>query len=182
MNKRLVKILMAGVSPVFVLMLGGPAFMHAIGLEQDLADGATRVMLIFCLSLPVYAVSTTASDTAATIAAIESAALDNNLLPAFVGRAGLAILSVAMVPLSSLAQQAGPYKVLQAVKVGGEGGFDYVYADDMARRLYVPRGGPEPAEDWVSPRFEPKGAGASALSSENPSGKVTSMSSSSDHG
>lgn len=45
-------------------------------------------------------VSTSLSDTAATMAAIESAALDNNLLPAFVGRAGLALLSVAMVPLS----------------------------------------------------------------------------------
>jgi DNA-binding beta-propeller fold protein YncE len=49
---------------------------------------------------------------------------------------------VAMVPFSSLAQQAGPYKVLQTVKVGGEGGFDYVYADDAGRKLYVPRGGP----------------------------------------
>ncbi|MFL6300838.1 MAG: FAD-binding oxidoreductase [Terriglobales bacterium] len=45
-------------------------------------------------------VSTTISDTKETIAAIEAAALDNNLLPAFVGRAGLAVLSVAMVPLS----------------------------------------------------------------------------------
>src|SRR5580698_5636236 len=49
---------------------------------------------------------------------------------------------VAMVPFSSLAQQAGPYKVLQTVKVGGEGGFDYVYADDAGRRLYIPRSGP----------------------------------------
>lgn len=49
---------------------------------------------------------------------------------------------VAMMPFSSLAQQAGPYKVLQTVKVGGEGGFDYVYADDVARKLYVPRLGP----------------------------------------
>jgi glycolate oxidase FAD binding subunit len=45
-------------------------------------------------------VNTTVSDIAATLAAIESAALDNNLLPALVGRAGLAVLSVAMVPLS----------------------------------------------------------------------------------
>jgi glycolate oxidase FAD binding subunit len=45
-------------------------------------------------------VNTTVSDTAATLAAIESAALDNNLLPALVGRAGLAVLSVAVVPLS----------------------------------------------------------------------------------
>jgi DNA-binding beta-propeller fold protein YncE len=49
---------------------------------------------------------------------------------------------VAMVSFSSLAQQAGPYKVLQTVKVGGKGGFDYVYADDAARKLYVPRLGP----------------------------------------
>ena len=49
---------------------------------------------------------------------------------------------VAAVPSSSLAQSAGPYKVLQTAKVGGEGGFDYVYADDAARRLYVPRLGP----------------------------------------
>jgi DNA-binding beta-propeller fold protein YncE len=49
---------------------------------------------------------------------------------------------MAIVPFSSLAQQAGPYKVLQTVKVGGEGGFDYVYADTAARKLYVPRGVP----------------------------------------
>src|SRR5271168_1928166 len=49
---------------------------------------------------------------------------------------------VAMVPFSSFAQQAGPYKVLQTAKVGGEGGFDYVYADDAGRKLYVPRLGP----------------------------------------
>src|SRR5205823_6246549 len=34
----------------------------------------------------------------------------------------------------------GPYKVLKAAKVGGEGGWDYIYADSAARRLYVPRG------------------------------------------
>jgi hypothetical protein len=49
---------------------------------------------------------------------------------------------VAIMPFSSLAQQAGPYKVLKTAKVGGEGGFDYVYADDAARKLYVPRLGP----------------------------------------
>ncbi len=37
---------------------------------------------------------------------------------------------------------AGPYKVLKTVKVGGDGGFDYVYADSDGRRLYVPRSGP----------------------------------------
>jgi len=35
----------------------------------------------------------------------------------------------------------GPYKVLKTVKVGGAGGFDYVYADSAGRRLYIPRTG-----------------------------------------
>jgi DNA-binding beta-propeller fold protein YncE len=39
-----------------------------------------------------------------------------------------------------LAQQ-GPYKVLKTAKVGGDGGFDYVYADADGRRLYIPRTG-----------------------------------------
>jgi YVTN family beta-propeller protein len=52
------------------------------------------------------------------------------------------ITAMAMMPFSSWAQQAGPYKVLQTAKVGGEGGFDYVYADDAGRKLYVPRSGP----------------------------------------
>ena len=42
-----------------------------------------------------------------------------------------------------LAQQ-GPYKVLKTAKVGGDGGFDYVYADDAGRRLYIPRTGTTP--------------------------------------
>ena len=49
---------------------------------------------------------------------------------------------VAMMPFWSLAQTAGPYKVLQTEKVGGEGGFDYVYADVDGRKLYIPRSGP----------------------------------------
>jgi DNA-binding beta-propeller fold protein YncE len=32
-----------------------------------------------------------------------------------------------------------PYKVLKRVKAGGEGSWDYVYADAAARRLYIPR-------------------------------------------
>ena len=42
-----------------------------------------------------------------------------------------------------LAQQAsntGPYKVLKTATVGGLGGFDYIYADNAGRRLYIPRG------------------------------------------
>jgi DNA-binding beta-propeller fold protein YncE len=52
---------------------------------------------------------------------------------------------IAMVAFIGLAQQAptaGPYKVLKTAKVGGAGGFDYVYADADGRRLYIPRTGP----------------------------------------
>jgi len=57
------------------------------------------------------------------------------------------VLAVGLAMLASLglAQQtptAGPYKVLKTVKVGGDGGFDYVNADVVGRRLYVPRSGP----------------------------------------
>lgn len=42
------------------------------------------------------------------------------------------------VPLARA--QDGPYKVLKTARVGGEGGWDYIYADSAARRLYIPRG------------------------------------------
>jgi MATE family multidrug resistance protein len=44
-----------------LLALAGPLFLHAIGLERSLADGASRVLLVFCLSLPGYALSVSAS-------------------------------------------------------------------------------------------------------------------------
>jgi hypothetical protein len=43
---------------------------------------------------------------------------------------------VAMVPFG-----VAQYKVVKTAKVGGEGGFDYVYADSAARKLYVARSG-----------------------------------------
>jgi DNA-binding beta-propeller fold protein YncE len=39
--------------------------------------------------------------------------------------------------------QDGPYKILQTAKVGGDGRFDYVYADSAGRKLYVARRGPD---------------------------------------
>jgi len=39
------------------------------------------------------------------------------------------------------APTAQPYKVIRTAKVGGAGGFDYVYADVAGRRLYIPRTG-----------------------------------------
>ena len=53
------------------------------------------------------------------------------------------------VPLARA--QDGPYKVLKTARVGGEGGWDYIYADSTTRRLYIPRGavGATPATDTV---------------------------------
>ena len=45
-----------------------------------------------------------------------------------------------VLSLAALAQ-TGPYKILKSAKVGGAGGFDYVYADSAGRRLYIARSG-----------------------------------------
>jgi DNA-binding beta-propeller fold protein YncE len=64
------------------------------------------------------------------------------ILPAF----ALACFGGAMAigspqqPSSSQPSGAGPYKVVKTVKVGGLGGFDYIFADVDGRRLYIPRG------------------------------------------
>jgi DNA-binding beta-propeller fold protein YncE len=54
---------------------------------------------------------------------------------------GMASLLVASSGMAQQAATVGPYKVLRTAKVGGDGGFDYVYADDAGRRLYIPRTG-----------------------------------------
>jgi MATE family multidrug resistance protein len=46
-----------GLASTAVLSLGGPPFLHAIGLSRDLADGASRPLLVFALSCTPYAVS-----------------------------------------------------------------------------------------------------------------------------
>jgi MATE family multidrug resistance protein len=50
-----------GLISAAILAVGGPVFLHHIGLEKSLADGASRVLLVFCLSLPGYAISVSAS-------------------------------------------------------------------------------------------------------------------------
>jgi DNA-binding beta-propeller fold protein YncE len=52
-----------------------------------------------------------------------------------------AMLLASMFASLCVAQDAGPYKVIQRARVGGEGGWDYIYADAAGRRLYIPRGG-----------------------------------------
>ncbi len=54
----------------------------------------------------------------------------------------LAVFAVAGLAQNPTAE--GPYRVLRTARVGGEGGFDYVYADSDGRRLYVARGGTTP--------------------------------------
>jgi DNA-binding beta-propeller fold protein YncE len=51
---------------------------------------------------------------------------------------------VTFLGMAQQAPTAGPYKVLRTAKVGGTGGFDYVYADAIGRRLYIPRTGTPP--------------------------------------
>jgi hypothetical protein len=51
----------------------------------------------------------------------------------------LAVAIATFAPIGS-AQQVAPYKVLKTARVGGEGGWDYIYADVAGRRLYIPRG------------------------------------------
>lgn len=57
----------------------------------------------------------------------------------------ISAVALAIVVSYGLAQTgptSGPYKVLKTAKVGGEGGYDYIFADVKDRRLYIPRGGP----------------------------------------
>lgn len=57
----------------------------------------------------------------------------------------LAVSAACLLAIASLsaafAQESGPYKVLSDKKVGGAGGWDYVYADAADRKLYIPRMG-----------------------------------------
>jgi DNA-binding beta-propeller fold protein YncE len=54
---------------------------------------------------------------------------------------------MATFATSGFAQKTGPYKVLKTARVGGEGSWDYIYADVAGRRLYIPRRGTPAAPD-----------------------------------
>jgi DNA-binding beta-propeller fold protein YncE len=52
------------------------------------------------------------------------------------------LLGIGLLAGNVLAQDsASPYKVLDTIQLMGNGGIDYVYADNYGRRVYVPRGG-----------------------------------------
>jgi DNA-binding beta-propeller fold protein YncE len=53
----------------------------------------------------------------------------------------LPLAAMILVASLVLADDVQPYKLVKTLKVGGAGGWDYVYADSDARRLYIPRGG-----------------------------------------
>src|SRR5271165_5547605 len=48
--------------------------------------------------------------------------------------------AIATFAVIGSAQELGSYKVLNRARVGGEGGWDYIYADAAGRRLCIPRG------------------------------------------
>src|SRR5580692_10247386 len=56
---------------------------------------------------------------------------------------GAWVLAVALLLLSPTVFHAAPqdsgYRVLRAIHLGGEGGWDYVTVDSAARRVYIPR-------------------------------------------
>jgi DNA-binding beta-propeller fold protein YncE len=91
---------------------------------------------------------------------------------------------IALFALAVLAQQtsgAGPYKVLKTAKVGGEGGFDYIYADADGRKLYIPRrGNPARVTVFNLDTLEPLGeipnvsAAGAAVSTKSGHGFATS--------
>ena len=52
----------------------------------------------------------------------------------------LAFTAITMLSGNCFAQTATPYKILATTQLMGNGGIDYVYADNDGRRVYVPRG------------------------------------------
>lgn len=57
MRRGLVYGFWIGVLSMVGLIAAGPLFLHNAGLERDLADGASRALIVFSLSLPLYLVS-----------------------------------------------------------------------------------------------------------------------------
>jgi CheY-like chemotaxis protein len=50
------------------------------------------------------------------------------------------LLGIGLLAGNAFAQSDAPYKVLDTTQLMGNGGIDYVYADNDERRVYVPRG------------------------------------------
>src|SRR3954468_1298518 len=62
-------------------------------------------------------------------------------IPCVLSAARLLVMLAPLVLVSAQSASAPqPYKILNSARVGGTGGFDYVFADSDSRRLYIPRG------------------------------------------
>jgi len=91
-----------------------------------------------------------------------------------------AAIAIMTFVLTAAAQDSGPYKILQRAKAGGEGGWDYIYADPSGRRLYIPRRGSQSAPeltrltifnlDTLEPAGEIPGVGGNGTAVDQKSG------------
>ncbi|HEY8617352.1 MATE family efflux transporter [Phenylobacterium sp.] len=61
LRRGLVYAFWIGLASTAALAAVGPPFLHMIGLERDLADGASRALLVFSLSLTGYSISVACS-------------------------------------------------------------------------------------------------------------------------
>jgi hypothetical protein len=73
--------------------------------------------------------------------AASSTAQSSHIIRSFIMKRFCLACLVALAPVVGAQSTDGPYKVLKAARVGGEGGWDYINADPVGRRLYIPRGG-----------------------------------------
>jgi DNA-binding beta-propeller fold protein YncE len=91
-------------------------------------------------------------------------------IPIAIGSALLACIAVAQSPAT------GPYKIVKTAKTGGDGGFDYIYADSDGRRLYIPRSGQQNARidvfdlDTLAPAGSVPNANARGAATDTKSG------------
>jgi MATE family multidrug resistance protein len=60
LRRGIVYSLWIGGASTALLLVGGPPFLHAVGLPRELADGATAPLLVFALSSTPYALSVAA--------------------------------------------------------------------------------------------------------------------------
>jgi MATE family multidrug resistance protein len=61
LRRGLVYAFWLGVAGAVLLVVAGPPLLHRAGLEKALADGATAPLIVFSLSLPLFALSVTLS-------------------------------------------------------------------------------------------------------------------------
>ena len=89
---------------------------------------------------------------------------------------GSALLACMAFTFTAVAQSSGPNKVVKTAKVGGEGGFDYIYADSDGRKLYIPRSGQQNARitvfnlDTLAPLGEVPNINAHGVATDTKSG------------